>query len=219
MGEKGGETMSTQGLKQIIRQSIVPKREQLSVALRAQFSNGIVQRITQMPEYRNARMMLGYMNFGAEFESEILMRQALVDGKVLLLPKVNTVTRKLELYRVDDLDAQLAPGAYDIREPVADRCVRLDTPEQVDFILLPGVAFGRDGARLGYGGGFYDKFLARLTHSPVLVAGAFAMQLSADIPMDATDRRIEWLVTESEIIHCSQGASHAPVPFGEPDAH
>lgn len=195
--------MTIQGLKQIIRQRILAQREQLPLALRMQFSAKITHHIVQMPEYQKARTVLAHMNFGAEFESEILVRQVLTDGKILLLPKVNTVTRELDVYRVDDLDAQLAPGAYEIREPLAARCVRLDTLEQVDFILLPGVAFGYNGARLGYGGGFYDKLLARMQQGAALAAGAFAMQVITDIPMEATDRRIDWLVTENETIRCA----------------
>jgi 5-formyltetrahydrofolate cyclo-ligase len=79
----------------------------------------------------------------------------------------------------------------------------VDALDTIDFILLPGVAFGRDGARLGYGGGFYDKLLARLTHKPVLAAGAYGMQLIEDIPQEATDRKVEWLATENETIHCA----------------
>lgn len=195
--------MTIQGLKQIIRQRIVTQREQLSAALREQHSAEIAQRIAQMPEYRSSRTVLAYMNFGAEFESEFFVRQVLADSKTLLLPKVNAATRELELYRVEDMDAQLAPGAYDIREPIMERCVRQDALEQVDFILLPGVAFGRDGARLGYGGGFYDKLLARMPHGAALIAGAFTMQVIADIPMEATDRKIDWLVTENETIRCA----------------
>lgn len=201
--------MSTQAVKQAIRQRIVTRREQLPAALRAQFSAAIAQRIAQMPEYRKAHTVLGYMNFGAEFESEIFAQQVLADGKVLLLPKVNRATNELDVYRVGNVDAQLAPGAYGIREPVAENCVRQDLQEQMDFILLPGVAFGRDGARLGYGGGFYDKLIARLdaegalTHRPVLIAAAYSIQVAEDIPMEATDRRIDWLVTESETIRCS----------------
>lgn len=195
--------MSTQAVKQAIRQRILSQREQFTAASRRQFSIEIVRRIAQMPEYRDARVVLGYMNFGAEFESEILVRQVLADGKQLWLPKVNITTRELGVYRIDDMDAQLAPGAYGIREPVAGRCVRLDALEQVDFILLPGIAFGRDGARLGYGGGFYDKLLARLTHNPALVSGAFAIQVIESIPQETTDRKVEWLVTENETTHCA----------------
>ena len=201
--------MTTQGLKQSIRQRILSEREHLSAGLRAQFSAAIVQRIVQMREYQAARMVLGYMNFGAEFESELWVRQALTDGKQLLLPKVNRATNTLDVYRVTNLQHDLAPGTWNIREPLPERCVKVDSLEEVDFILLPGVAFERDGARLGYGGGFYDKLLARLNensgaaHSLALVAGAYSMQLVADIPQEATDRRVQWLVTENETLHCA----------------
>ncbi|MBI3902310.1 MAG: 5-formyltetrahydrofolate cyclo-ligase [Nitrosomonadales bacterium] len=198
----------TQGLKQIIRQRILTQREQLSVTLRRQYSAEIAQRIAQLPQYKSARTVLAYMNFGAEFASEILVRQALLDGKKLLLPKVDTVTRELDIYRVEDVDAQLAPGAYGIREPLMAHCAKVGVLSEVDFILLPGVAFGRDGARLGYGGGFYDKLLAgsAITHRPALVAGAYSMQIVEGIPQEATDRKVEWLVTENETIDCGEWA-------------
>jgi len=203
MSPKNAETLSLQGLKQILRRRILERRSRVIAGLRGQYSAAIAQRILQLPEYRNAQTVLAYMHFGAEFESEIFVRQTLADGKTLLLPRVNTATRELELYRVEDVDAQLAPGAYGIREPVAESCVRVDAP-QPDFILLPGVAFGCQGERLGYGGGFYDKLLAQLLamQRPALVAGAFEMQVVADIPMEATDQRIDWLVTENETIRC-----------------
>ena len=202
--------MITQGLKQTIRQRILSEREQLSAGLRTQLSIEIVRRIVQLPEYQNAHAVLGYMNFGAEFESELWVRQALADGKTLLLPKVNRATNELDIYRVADLQHDLAPGLWNICEPLPERCVRVEALERVDFILLPGVAFGRDGARLGYGGGYYDKLLARrdeeggVAHSLALVAAAYSMQLVEGIPQEATDRKVQWLVTENETINCSK---------------
>ena len=178
-------------------------REQTLESERARMSRSITARIAEMAPYRSAKMVLAYMNFGAEFESEALVRKVLAGGKALLLPKVNPAMRELELYRVEDVDAQLAPGAYGIREPIVERCIRQDVLEEIEFILMPGVAFGRDGARLGYGGGFFDKLLARMAHKPVLVAGAYSMQVVANIPMEANDRRVDWLVTESETIRCT----------------
>ena len=105
---------------------------------------------------------------------------------------------------------------WDIPEPLPQRCRRVAELEQIDFILLPGVAFARDGSRLGYGGGFYDKLLARISApasrplgQPVLAAAAFSMQLLKEIPQEATDRKVEWLLTENEVIHCSAEASKA----------
>lgn len=196
--------MSMQTMKQAIRQRIIADRELLPVELRLQYSQEITARLLRMPEYRAARTVLGYMSFGAEFSSDEWAQQVLDDGKQLLLPKVNLQRKELDLYLVTDLQQDLAPGLWDIREPLAGRCARADNWQGVDFILMPGVAFGHDGARLGYGGGFYDKLIARLPHHPALVAPAYSLQILADLPQEATDRKVEWLLTESEVINCKK---------------
>ena len=202
--------MSTQTMKQGIRQSIIAARQKMAVELRSEFSAAITQRVLDLPAYERAKIVLGYMSFGAEFSTSVWLQQALQDGKQVLLPKVNSSSKQLELYRVGDLRHDVAPGAWEIPEPLPERCVRLDALEQVDFILLPGVAFARDGSRLGYGGGFYDKLLERinpkiddpLAVQPALVAAAFSMQLLQEIPQEATDRKVGWLLTENEVIDC-----------------
>ena len=195
--------MTAQAMKQSLRQRIIAVRQQLADEERTRLSHAIAARIASLDAYRTAKTVLVYMNFGAEFAAGIFTQQALRDGKRVLLPKVNRSTNELDIYQVTDLQHDLAPGMWDISEPLVERCARVDALEEVDFILLPGVAFGRDGARLGYGGGFYDKLLARLTHRPALVAGAYAMQIVEGIPQEANDRKVEWLVTENETIHCA----------------
>jgi 5-formyltetrahydrofolate cyclo-ligase len=148
-------------------------------------------------------VVLGYMSFGAEFDSSAWVKQVLADGKRLVLPKVNQQARQLELYRVDDLASQLTAGLWGIPEPIIERCERFDELNKVEFTLLPGVAFTRSGARLGYGGGFYDKLLARMASRPYLVAAAFGLQVVESIPQEVTDMKVEWIVTEQEMIDCS----------------
>jgi len=190
-------------VKQQIRKQIIAAREQLSAAVRAAHSSAIIERLMQLPEYQQAETVLGYMNFGAEFSSDLWGERVLADGKRLALPKVNHHTGKLDLYWVDDLENQLAAGLWGIREPVVERCERLGNLNEVDFALLPGVAFARDGSRLGYGRGFYDKLLANTAQRPVLAAAAFALQVAESIPQEATDVKVEWIITEQETIVCS----------------
>lgn len=187
-----------------IRKQLIALREQIAPGMRAAHNAAITARLLQLPEYRQADAVLGYMNFGAEFASELWIQQALADGKRLALPRVNHHTSQLDLYWVDDLENQLELGLWEIREPIVERCERLNTLNEVEFALLPGVAFTRDGARLGYGGGFYDKLLARMTHRPVLVAAAFALQIVEQIPQEATDIKVEWIITEQGTIACSE---------------
>lgn len=190
-------------MKHSLRQSIIAARQKLAAAEREAFSRAITARLLALESYRSAATVLGYMSFGAEYASSAWVQQALLDGKQVLLPKVNRTSKELDLYQLKDVQQDLAPGAWDIPEPLPARCRQLDQLNAVDFILLPGVAFARDGARLGYGGGFYDKLLARMPHQPVLIAAAFGMQLVPAIPQEATDRKVEWLVTEHETIHCA----------------
>lgn len=195
--------MRTQAMKQSLRQSIIALRDRLPPLERVRLSRAVTERICQMPAYRSAATVLAYLNFGAELETEEWLQDALAEGKQVLLPRVNRASGHLDLHQVRDLRHDTAPGMWGIREPIPERCIRMDAAGTLDFILLPGVAFTRNGARLGYGGGYYDRLLARLPDRPALVAGAFALQVVDELPQEATDRKVEWLVTEHETIRCA----------------
>jgi 5-formyltetrahydrofolate cyclo-ligase len=192
--------------KQKIRKAILAAREQLSLAARAICDAKITKQILQLNQYKQSDTILGYMNFGSEYASELWIAQVLADGKQLILPRVNRHTKRLDLYRIEDLGTQLEAGLWGIREPVIERCERLIDINEVEFVLLPGIAFSRDGARLGYGGGFYDKLLASLKAKdsrPALVAAGFALQIVNQIPQEETDVKVRWIVTEKETVDCS----------------
>lgn len=195
--------MTVPELKQTLRQRIIAAREKLPAPERLRLSRAVIQSVCELTAYRQAHTVLGYLNFGSELASELWIQRAFADGKRILLPRVNRASKHLDLYHVRDLQQDVAPGFQGIREPVAERCIKEDAPGSVDFILLPGVAFTREGARLGYGGGYFDKLLAHMPHQPALVAGAFALQVVQEIPQEKTDRKVEWLVTEDGAIRCN----------------
>jgi 5-formyltetrahydrofolate cyclo-ligase len=194
--------MNIQAMKQSLRQSIIAARLAVGLKERQQLDSMIAARLAKLEAYHAAKTVLGYMNFGAEFAAEIFVKQALDDGKQVLLPKVNRDNKQLDLYRINDPAQDVAPGTWEIREPISERCEKVTDLASLEFILLPGVAFGLDGARLGYGGGYYDKLLALIPHQPTLVAAAYALQVVENIPQENTDRKVEWLITEQETIHC-----------------
>jgi len=191
-----------QARKQALRQRIIAARDNLTPSLRIRSNKDIVAQLCGLASYKTARTVLGYLNFGSELASEAWVRQALEDSKRVLLPRVNKASKHLELFEVKDLDGEVAAGTYGIREPIIEKCKRFEALGELDLILMPGVAFDREGGRLGYGGGYFDKLLAQLPRRPVLIAGAFAMQVVAEIPQEGTDHKIDWLVTENETIRC-----------------
>jgi 5-formyltetrahydrofolate cyclo-ligase len=116
----------------------------------------------------------------------------------LLLPRIDKVRRRLDLYRVQDVDVDLTAGVWGIREPAA-HCALADA-SSVEFMLVPGVAFTARGERLGYGGGYYDRLLAGIGDAVPRVAAAFSVQVVETLPLAAHDRRVHMVVTERQVL-------------------
>lgn len=179
--------------KRAQRAALRTQREALSPAVRAAFSRRITDTLIALPEYRRASVVLAYMSMGAEFETAAFVRRVLADGKTLVLPRVNREAKRLDLFVVGDLDRDLAPGVWEIREPVPDRCAAA-VERDIEFALVPGLAFDERGGRLGYGGGFYDRLLAGL--QAVRVTAAFSVQVVEAVPMSEHDQYVDLIVTE-----------------------
>ena len=133
--------------------------------------------------YRKARSLYGYLSCNQEVRTLPILSAAQKDGKRIAVPKV--CGSEMRFIWLDDLSA-VAPGAYGIPEPVSDGPVAEDSSA---LLLMPGLAFDAQGRRCGYGGGFYDRFLAREPHPTVALCYDFQMYPHLDtdeydIPVD-----------------------------------
>ena len=180
--------------KTAVRQQIIAARDALSPEQRCNLNAAITPQVLALDAYRNAGCVLAYMSFGSEFDTTAVVAHALAAGRQLCLPRVNRATRRLELHLIENPARDLESGVWSIREPRAD-CPRADFA-RIDFVLLPGVAFTPRCERLGYGGGFYDRLIPQFARRPPLVAAAFALQVCAEIPLDANDQRVDGVITD-----------------------
>jgi 5-formyltetrahydrofolate cyclo-ligase len=137
---------------------------------------------------------MAYVSFGGEFETGELVADVLARGKTLVLPRVDRDSRGLKLHAVRDLERELVPGVWGIRQPRAD-CPEISA-SKLDFVLVPGVAFTRRGERLGYGGGYYDRLIRGFARRPPLIAAAFELQLVPELPTTERDQAVDLVVTE-----------------------
>lgn len=188
--------------KQALRRRILSLRDALSADDIRERSAQIARRVTQLQCYRAARTRLLFASFGSEVRTDALLAETLASEARLILPRVERGREELAFHEVVDLDADLAPGAWGIPEPIAERCPERALNE-VDFILVPGVAFDRRGGRLGYGGGFYDRILrARqdLITDGAAVAVGFALQIVDRVPRHEGDVLVPLVVTEDEVL-------------------
>ena len=193
----GGAASPPEAIKQAkaeLRAAIIARRAAADVASRIRHSQIITQKLCALPEYRAAGVVVAYASFGSELDTAEFLARILTDGKLLLLPRINRAQRALELRHVEDPGADLVAGVWGIREP-AERC-RIVSPEKVEFMLVPGVAFTAGGARLGYGGGFYDRLLTSLDQRAVRIAAAFDLQMVEQLPEGPHDQRVGKVVTE-----------------------
>ena len=162
----------------------------------------IAGHLAALPEYRSAQTVMLYAAVRGEVDTGALMARVISDGKKLVLPRAVPETRELELRRVSDPPSELAPGNYGIPEPLSG--TEIIPAESVDLVAVPGVAFDRRGNRLGYGAGYYDRFLGRRggggsppAPRPVAVGLAFEFQVVDELPAGEHDRSVHILVTES----------------------
>lgn len=149
----------------------------------------LARRLFAHPAYQSARSIYAYLSYNQEVRTAAILQQAQEDGKRVAVPKI--YGDEMRFLWLDDLTA-VAPGAYNIPEPVADG------PEADDptaLILMPGLAFDPQGHRCGYGGGFYDKWLAAHPGHPLL-ALCYGFQLLDHLDTDAHDVPVDYVIAE-----------------------
>ena len=167
-------------------------------------SAAITARLLRLPAYRNAGIVSAYMSIGSELDTAAFVAEVLASGKQLLLPRVDRSARSLVFHFVGDLERDLVPGIWGIREPDPAHCPVAELRD-AHFVLVPGVAFTRAGDRLGYGGGYYDAQLANLTARASKVAAAYSLHVLDSRPTGPRDRRVDAVVTEVAVYERAGG--------------
>lgn len=175
--------------KRQLRRDIGAQKKLLTQQQIEDCSARLAQRLFDHPAYQKARSVYAYLSYNQEVRTLPILQQAQKDGKRVAVPKV--FGEEMRFLWLDDLTA-VAPGAYNIPEPVSDG------PEADDptaLILMPGLAFDPQGHRCGYGGGFYDKWLAAHPGHPLL-ALCYGFQMLDHLDTDAHDIPVDFVISE-----------------------
>jgi 5-formyltetrahydrofolate cyclo-ligase len=152
--------------------------------------------LMELPAVRAARVMLLFWSFGSEVPTDGIARRLHSEGRRVLLPYLTG--SRMEAAELRDGDA-LVPTSYGPMEPADRRPVE---PGEIDAVLAPGLAFDRQGHRIGYGAGHFDRYLVRLRDEATRVGIAFHQQVIPAIPHGPGDQRLDLVVTDLETIVC-----------------
>lgn len=162
---------------------------ELSDQQRVWYLQKLVQQVTALTEWQNAKVVALTMAQDEELPTELLIQTALLQGKKVLLPKVRP-NHKMDFIQVDE-KTDYARHKFGMLEPIGEPFVNLD---EIDFVLVPGLAFAEDGQRLGFGGGYYDRWLPKVNAPKVGVTLAANYFKRAQWQVEQTDYALDKII-------------------------
>ena len=182
-------------LKQELRRKYRDIRQQMPSDARRCADERIAERVLNLQQYRACDTLLIYVSTDIEVDTYRIINSALRDGKCVAVPRCVSGTRQMEFYRILSMD-ELQAGAFGVLEPPADP-TRLITDDNASLCVVPALCYDWRGYRLGYGKGYYDRFLAHFCGDIIGVCYSNCIQRS--LPHGRYDRQVSLLVTEKYI--------------------
>ena len=185
--------------KREVRRRVLAERDALPPFERAHLGVVVAERFLALPEVDAAAVVMAFWSFGSELPTGPLLEDLHHRGTTVVLPRIVDGELEARSYRPGDRLSETAFGAF---EPAGGRV--LDATE-IDVVAVPAVAFDRQGRRVGYGGGYYDRFLPGTRAGAMHVGIGFALQLlpaGEDLPAGHFDRAVDVIVTERETVRC-----------------
>jgi 5-formyltetrahydrofolate cyclo-ligase len=182
-----------------LRKQILGARDLLGARERHEKSRAAMQNFWSLPEIKHWSTLFIYVNFRSELETFELIQRCLNQGKRVAVPLVEASAVSMIPRLIQDPETDLVPGYYGIPEPDPQQSLRIDARE-IDAIVIPGSVFDVHGGRLGYGGGYYDRFLVNDAPQSKRIGLAFEMQVVEKVPVQSHDQPLDILITEKRIV-------------------
>ena len=180
--------------KASIRRKMKIIRNNLSKKEQLKKSDLILDNLFSLAELEKAQTIFTYLSFGNEVDTEKINKKLLEQNKTICVPKI--INKNIQPIIISDF-GNLVKNGYGYLEPVYDYPIT----DHVNLCITPGLAFNKSGKRLGYGGGYYDRYFS--SHSKILkIALAFEVQILTTLPTTDQDQLIDIIITEKEIIKC-----------------
>ena len=155
------------------------------------------EKVSQLAEFRDAKVIMLYLSIPGEVDTLPLAKLAWAGGKKVLAPTACHNCRKMRPIECFEDDEHMFHHTHGLRGPAGNEEISID---QIDLVIVPGLAFDRKCNRLGRGGGFYDRFLANPSLRAKTVGIAFDHQIISEVPVHSNDKPVDRVVTDKEII-------------------
>lgn len=182
-------------MKNQLKEAILEKRNLLAKKEIMERSKKIENTLFNLEEYKNSKSVMFFVSFNSEVHTHEMIKRAL-KNKTLIIPKV--VHKEIEPSVIIDFDNLAAGNKFGIPEPIGEMKIAY---KNIDLVLVPGIVFDKEGHRIGYGFGYYDKFLRKVPKA-TKIGLAFNFQVVDKIPREMHDVPVDFIVTEERAVEC-----------------
>ena len=184
-----------------LRKNTLNQRDLLSSIQQQNRSRLIMDRVKKMEQFKSSATVFIYVDFRSEVATRPLIDHMLRCGKKVVLPVTLIQEKDLLAVSITNPEKELAPGYCSIPEPIVEiREKQRISPDIIDIIFLPGSVFDELGGRMGYGGGYYDRFVSNKAPQALRVGLAYDLQIVKRAPLQAHDELLDFIVTEKRTI-------------------
>ena len=182
-------------MKNKLKESILEKRDSLSKEEIFEKSEHIEKKLFSLFQYKKSKTVMFFVSFNSEVDTHNMIKKSLRE-KTVVVPKV--VHHEIEPSVIIDFDNLMPSGKFGILEPIEAMRIAY---KNIGIVLVPGAVFDKEGHRIGYGFGYYDKFLKKATKA-IKIGLCFDFQVVDEIPREMHDVPVDVIVTEKRVIEC-----------------
>lgn len=189
-------------MKDAIRKQILDIRNKLPEEDVRELSSSVFRHLRESSFFDHSSHVMVYLDFKREVKTDAIINHCLEQNKRVYIPICIPETHEIAISRITHLE-ELKSGHFGIREPLQQH-IRLSDSSLIDLVLVPGIAFDANGNRLGFGAGYYDRFMGRLQPGAVKAALAYSFQVVGLVPSDEYDIPVDYIVTDKGTIKCQR---------------
>lgn len=186
-------------MKKEFRKKVINLRKKQQPDFIKKNSDIIKNKLLQMDCIKNSNTIMLYLDFNNEVITDDLIKELISMDKIVASPITIINEKVLIPSQITDFENGIKYGAYNIREPKPDCSPEINI-KNIDVVIVPAVAYDINGFRLGYGGGFYDRFLENIREDAVTIGIAFDLQIFDEVPKEPHDAQLDYIITESRIL-------------------
>ncbi|HKL76165.1 MAG TPA: 5-formyltetrahydrofolate cyclo-ligase [Halanaerobiales bacterium] len=190
--------------KEILRKKWMKKRKKVAKKEGDIKSKIISKKILSLKEIKESKNIMIYVSYRSEVSTNKLIISLLNNNKRIFAPYCIKDEKRMEVVEIENPDQDLEKGAYGIKEPAKRiRNNKID-PKNLDIVVVPAVAFSKSGYRVGYGGGYYDRFLERLANKTITIGINYEEMLFDTVPKEDHDLAVDMVVTDKRLLRINK---------------